>query len=156
MKNKHYSRRDFMRIASKMYMGTLVSLTGVAFLTACDYSSEGASMESGFPAVQGKAELDLEVNLRAMPAEQAVFPGQKTHVWKYMGEVVQGNPDSLLTIPNSYLGPIFRVKKGPARAGQLDQRCRRRDDYSLARAAPLRRNGWAPEVCGPAGQNISV
>ncbi|MAS35605.1 MAG: bilirubin oxidase [Anaerolineaceae bacterium] len=52
---------------------------------------------------------DLEVRLRAVESEVSILPGSPTRVWVYQGEVIQGDTASLQAIPDSYLGPIFRV-----------------------------------------------
>lgn len=57
-------------------------------------------------------EPDLEINLTALQAEQAIFDGAKTKVWRYQASLVRGDPASLQAIPNSYLGPVVRVKTG--------------------------------------------
>lgn len=115
MKQKmQYSRRGFLRTVSVVSAGMLVSITGTSFLSACSSNRtvEEISAQSGIPVSVGKEEPDLEVNLRAVQAEQSIFPGPKTRVWKYEGEVVRGDKESLQIIRDSYLGPIFRVKKG--------------------------------------------
>lgn len=55
---------------------------------------------------------DLEVRLRAVEATAPIYSGTPTTVWTYQGEVLQGDPASLQIIPNSYLGPIFRIRQG--------------------------------------------
>src|SRR5574338_766157 len=109
---KQYSRRGFLRTASAISAGVLVSLTGTGFLSACSRNDKESSPQAGILVTEGKEEPDLEVNLRAVQAEQQIFLGPKTRVWKYEGEVVRGDKESLQIIRDSYLGPIFRVKKG--------------------------------------------
>ena len=55
---------------------------------------------------------DLEIALKATPAETPILPGQPTRVWQFQGEVLQGDAKSLQTLENSYLGPVLRVRKG--------------------------------------------
>jgi blue copper oxidase len=113
MKQKRqYSRRRFLRTASAISAGMLVSFTGTGFLSACSRNDDKNSLQAGILATEWKEQPDLEVILRAVKAEQQIFQGSKTRVWKYEGEVVQGDKESLQAIPDSYLGPIFRVKKG--------------------------------------------
>jgi FtsP/CotA-like multicopper oxidase with cupredoxin domain len=57
-------------------------------------------------------EPDLEVALVAAPGRVAILPGQFTNVWQFHGEVLKGDPGSLQTHENTYLGPVFRVRKG--------------------------------------------
>jgi FtsP/CotA-like multicopper oxidase with cupredoxin domain len=55
---------------------------------------------------------DVEISLTASVGAMQVFPGSQTEVWKYTGKVLQGDPNSIQTIPGSYLGPILRFHKG--------------------------------------------
>lgn len=55
---------------------------------------------------------DLEINLQAAPKAVQILSGQPTQVWSYAATLVKGDPTSLNTIPDSYLGPIIRVQKG--------------------------------------------
>ncbi len=57
-------------------------------------------------------EPDLEVALRAVPDEVSILPGRPTRVWRYRGQVLRGPQEALQTLEGSYLGPIFRVRKG--------------------------------------------
>jgi FtsP/CotA-like multicopper oxidase with cupredoxin domain len=55
---------------------------------------------------------DLEINLRAAPAEAAILPGRATQVWSYRAELLKGDPASLQPMPGGYLGPTIRVRRG--------------------------------------------
>lgn len=57
---------------------------------------------------------DVEVALKAIESEAQILSGRATSVYRYQGEVLSGPANALRTIPNSYLGPIFNVKKGQA------------------------------------------
>ncbi|MEJ2219247.1 MAG: multicopper oxidase family protein [Desulfobacterales bacterium] len=54
---------------------------------------------------------DLELSLTARPSEVQIFPGQPTTVWQYKGQVIKGDPASLINPDQSYLGPIIRARK---------------------------------------------
>ena len=54
---------------------------------------------------------DVELSLTASPSEAQIFPGQPTTVWQYRGQVIKGDPNSLLNLENSYIGPIIRVRQ---------------------------------------------
>ncbi|MGD9043511.1 MAG: multicopper oxidase domain-containing protein [Desulfobacterales bacterium] len=54
---------------------------------------------------------DLELSLTAAPAQVPIFPGEPTAVWRYKGQVIKGDPGSLTTPGQSYLGPIIRTRK---------------------------------------------
>lgn len=55
---------------------------------------------------------DVEIALQAIPADVNILPGKATRVWQYQGRVIRGDPNSLQTMPGSYLGPVFRLRKG--------------------------------------------
>ena len=55
---------------------------------------------------------DVELALYAFPDKIQIFPGAKTNVWRYQGEVLNGPVDAIQTLPNSYLGPILHLKQG--------------------------------------------
>jgi FtsP/CotA-like multicopper oxidase with cupredoxin domain len=55
---------------------------------------------------------DLDIALKAAPAEIPILPGNSTGTWRYHGQVLNGNQASLMNIERSYLGPIIRVHKG--------------------------------------------
>ncbi len=65
------------------------------------------------PATNGSASAaDAEIALTASPATFPIFTGQPTQVWTLQGELLEGDPSALQALPDSYLGPIFRVNKG--------------------------------------------
>lgn len=55
---------------------------------------------------------DLDVVLTATTSAVSILPGQQTRVWTYQSRVLKGNSDSVQDLPGSYLGPIFRVRRG--------------------------------------------
>lgn len=55
---------------------------------------------------------DVIMNLRAVRTTAQILDGSPTNVWKYEGEVLQGPPDTLQPVPDSYLGPTIRVTRG--------------------------------------------
>ena len=55
---------------------------------------------------------DLEISLQAIPDEVPIFNGPSTRVWRFRGDVLKGDPNSLQTMEDRYLGPITRVRKG--------------------------------------------
>jgi len=54
---------------------------------------------------------DLELSLTAAPAQVQIFPGEATTVWTYTGQVIKGDPNSLINTDQSYLGPIIRTRQ---------------------------------------------
>ncbi len=58
-------------------------------------------------------DLNLEIKIRSVPGKVSILSGPRTDVWRYTGEVLQGDPASLVNLHDeSYLGPILRVKRG--------------------------------------------
>ncbi len=55
---------------------------------------------------------DVELVLRAVETQVSILPGSPTRVWSYQGELLKGDASHLQTLPESYLGPIIRVKTG--------------------------------------------
>jgi FtsP/CotA-like multicopper oxidase with cupredoxin domain len=55
---------------------------------------------------------DVELALRAAPGTAQILPGAATAVWRFTGEVLKGPADTLQFLPDSYLGPIIRLRRG--------------------------------------------
>lgn len=96
------TRRDFMRLIG--HSGII--LASQPLLNACNAYVDREPSE----ALPG--DPDVEIRLVAKPDVQQIFPGSPTNIWRYQGEVIQGSPNSLTQIENSYLGPIFNIKTG--------------------------------------------
>jgi FtsP/CotA-like multicopper oxidase with cupredoxin domain len=61
---------------------------------------------------KGKFIPDLDIALKATPAEVPILPGTPTDVWTYQGQVIKGDQTSLINLERSYLGPIIRTRTG--------------------------------------------
>jgi FtsP/CotA-like multicopper oxidase with cupredoxin domain len=55
---------------------------------------------------------DLDIALKATPAEIPILPGNPTSVWSYRAQLLKGDPASLMHLERSYLGPIIRADTG--------------------------------------------
>ena len=55
---------------------------------------------------------DVELVLVAAPDEARVLPGRPTAIWRFTGRIITGPPSSLETIPDSWLGPTIRLRRG--------------------------------------------
>ena len=55
---------------------------------------------------------DVEIALTAAPADVRILSGAPTRVWRFTGRVLKGPAESLQTMPDSYLGPTLRLKRG--------------------------------------------
>jgi FtsP/CotA-like multicopper oxidase with cupredoxin domain len=108
------TRRSFIRGTG--LAGGLVIGSGIhSLLSSCSPQSSTTEIAQGNTVARGsnaKFIPDLEINLKAEPKTVAILPGQATQVWAYTATLVKGDPKSLQPIPNSYLGPIIRVRKG--------------------------------------------
>ncbi len=93
------NRREFLRLTGT---GALAMLAGGAFHGG---RSVLASEEKAFRP-------DVELALRAAPAEAAILPGAPTQVWSFHGDLIRGPTATLQPIPDSYLGPTIRVRRG--------------------------------------------
>lgn len=106
------SRRDFLRMSASTALAVLAGGGLSSFLSAC--TSVQAPRPQLQPAIASAPEpgLDIEISLRATPAEAQVFPGEATRVWAYRGEVIRGDAGTVQHLPGSYLGPILRLRTG--------------------------------------------
>jgi blue copper oxidase len=118
MTQQNINRRDFLRLLG---LGS-ATLIGGGLLSACRPEDllMTDSAATGIPEIAPQLTLpptqtafsDIEIALRATFDETAILPGQKTQVWRYVGEVLAGDPNTLVNIPNSYLGPIIQAHRG--------------------------------------------
>lgn len=95
-------RRTFIERTALAGAGVLA---GPAFL-------ERSLARAAQPQIDEDVEPDLEVKLVAEESEAAILDGPRTRAWSYRGEVLRGDASRLQALPDSYLGPIFRVRRG--------------------------------------------
>jgi len=55
---------------------------------------------------------DVDLVLTAAPGDTQILAGARTRVWRFTGTVLKGPASSLQVIPDSFLGPVIRVRKG--------------------------------------------
>ena len=108
------TRRNFLRGTG--LAGGLVIGSGVhSLLSSCSPQAPTTEMVQGNTIARepnAKFIPDIEIDLKAAPTTVPILPGQTTQVWSYAAKLVKGDPNSLQTIPDSYLGPIIRVRQG--------------------------------------------
>jgi FtsP/CotA-like multicopper oxidase with cupredoxin domain len=89
---------------------------GTLTLSACGLippsSSPTTAPVFSTPFTPSPVSPSLAVDLTAGPATLPIFSGAETSVWRYQALVREGNAESIQTLSNSYLGPIFRVGNG--------------------------------------------
>lgn len=109
--NPNFSRRSFLRTLGAG--GALIAAGGI---TACAVPPRQAAAPAvGGPAPRGASgsfSPDIELNLRAAAGSAQVLPGKSTAVWGYQASLARGDASSLVTLKDSYLGPIIRAKTG--------------------------------------------
>ena len=113
MKSKNFSRRDFLRLLGVGGSAAVLSACAPKILTETEFPPTAipeAGVAGGISSASGG--VDVEIALKAVEGEVQILSGKTTRVWRYQGEVLSGPADSLQIVPNSYLGPIFNVKKG--------------------------------------------
>ncbi len=97
-------RRQFFKTAG---IGTLGIMASTVLLQNSTFASNHRTSvtDSGFVP-------DLDIALAAMPGEIPLFRGRPTQVWRFKGKVLKGDPNRLVEIPGSYLGPIIKADTG--------------------------------------------
>ena len=119
---KTTSRREFLRLAG---LGSVALWMGgaSALLSNCTPASASpAGPISILPLAQddmwrtsaqdGEREPDVEIDMRAVPAQVPVLSGRETSVWTYQAELLKGEPGNLQALPDTYLGPVIRLRRG--------------------------------------------
>ena len=98
-------RRDILR---------LLSLSALAGAAACGDQSISPPPDAFSPVTTPGAEFvpDVELVLTAAPNDVSVLPGEPTRVWRYSGQLLKGPADTLEILPDSYLGPVIRLRRG--------------------------------------------
>ena len=126
MEEKQITRRNFLRLFGYGSAALVVGGGAASLLSSCTtdsitettarkFTSSAIASETASSLTtenNGNFIPDLEISLRAIETDLPILKGKTTRVLHYEGEVLNGDPDALQIIPNSYLGPIFRVKKG--------------------------------------------
>jgi FtsP/CotA-like multicopper oxidase with cupredoxin domain len=114
-------RRRFLKGAGLLGLA-LAGGGALSTLSGCSYTplSTAGAVPSATASVALKptqgaataAAADLEIALKATRGRVAILPGAETAVWRYQAELLSGDPDSVVTLPGSYLGPVLRVRQG--------------------------------------------
>ncbi|HQV70887.1 MAG TPA: multicopper oxidase domain-containing protein [Thermoflexales bacterium] len=110
---KKLNRRKFLKL-SGLAAGTSL-LAACAPKNAAPASTAMPGMAMGAaPTAAPSANFapDLEIALKATSGAAQILPGKPTNVWRYAANVVKGDPGAVVTLPETYTGPIIRAKKG--------------------------------------------
>ena len=93
----------------KYLTGALMALIIMPSFVFCHSSAQNKQSNSSL-TINESFEADIDIAITAKPSEVQLFEGQKTAVYSYDAELIKGESSSLQKIPQSYLGPIIRVK----------------------------------------------
>jgi FtsP/CotA-like multicopper oxidase with cupredoxin domain len=119
---KKLTRRTFIQLAGAGAATAVLSAcapkttTPIASSTGADTLAATEIPQANLPAPTAVANPDfipdVEIALTAVQDTAVIFPNVTTNVWRIKGELLKGDANALQTIPDSYLGPILRLKKG--------------------------------------------
>ncbi len=102
----HLTRREFLKL-----FGVGAGALAITGLTGCGVAPFFPGTAQPVRANRNFVP-DVELELTATETQTNILPGQPTRVWKYDGAALKGDSANLQAIPNSYLGPIIRAKRG--------------------------------------------
>lgn len=114
------SRRTFLKV------GLMAAGTGALAACAPNIAPTATHIEdhnvpgwngTGTPPTRAPAALDnfapdVEIALKAAPGTAQILPGKPTNVWRYTASVLKGDPGAVMTLPDTFTGPVIRVRKG--------------------------------------------
>lgn len=101
MRPKRISRRDFLKVTG---FGCAALLLGEHTNTIGSHFPNRGTATAFVP--------DAEISIAATDRRMQILPGTQTRVYNYEGKLLSGSGVTVQTIPDSYLGPILRVKSG--------------------------------------------
>ena len=116
------TRRNFLRLAG--------AGAATAVLAACNANPNRAGNATPVPGSMNPTSVspvtlppptavpsadflpDVEIALQAVADTAVIFPNIDTRVWRIRGELLQGDAGTLQPVPDSYLGPTLRLRRG--------------------------------------------
>ncbi|MFM1770006.1 MAG: hypothetical protein RJA22_2535 [Verrucomicrobiota bacterium] len=87
----------------------LSALAGLAGRVSLGQALGAEPVGAGSPS---GPEPDVELDLIAAPGEATLTRGQATRVWRFTGKVRRGPAEAIQSLPDSYLGPVLRLRRG--------------------------------------------
>ena len=101
------TRRQLLKLGAT---GGLI-VVGGGTLSAC--APRSARTIPGTVTVRSSTFVpDIAINLTAALSTRQILPGNRTNVWAYDAQVSEGDRNSVIRLPASYLGPIIKVRTG--------------------------------------------
>ncbi|KJV06300.1 multicopper oxidase family protein [Methylocucumis oryzae] len=103
---KNYSRRRFLTHTSLGVAATLLpnwsgAMQGMAMLPQMP-------KRTASPTFKPDVEFELRCERGAVP----ILTGQQTRVFQYRAKLLKGPDNTLVTLPDSYLGPLIQLQRG--------------------------------------------
>ena len=98
------TRRELLGLAAAGLAGSAAWKLGLLH--------EGAIWPAPSPTPRESFVADVDLALVAAPDEVRVLAGDPTTVWRFTGRVIAGPASSLESIPDSWLGPTIRLRRG--------------------------------------------
>ncbi len=109
--NIRITRRDFIKLMG-MGAGTLTLSACGLIPPASRFAAPTTAPVFSTPFPPATVSPSLAVDLTAGRVTLPIFSGAETPVWRYQSSVREGSAESIQELSGSYLGPIFRVRKG--------------------------------------------
>jgi FtsP/CotA-like multicopper oxidase with cupredoxin domain len=106
---KLLSRRDFLKLTGIGAGAITLNACGVNLPTATPPTATVVPTPGITPT---PTVASLAIDLTTARTTLPILPGAETPVWHYQASVREGAAESLQVLDGSYLGPIFRVKRG--------------------------------------------
>ena len=97
------NRRQFLKLTGAGAAGLLMG--GITSLVSASRVGGASRQAADFVP-------DLDILLKATPADIPILPGSPTGVWRYEAQLLKGDAMSLTPVERSYLGPIIRSHTG--------------------------------------------
>ena len=109
-----------MRHAIELTRRSLLGRIGLAAGVCASSSFAALAMHGGAGGMKRNAPNwaspnfypDVDMELTCQPGEARILEGQMTSVWRYAANLLKGPENTLTTLPDSYLGPVMRLRKG--------------------------------------------
>jgi FtsP/CotA-like multicopper oxidase with cupredoxin domain len=102
-RSESLTRREMLAMGVTSLLGSVVGACGRS--PAAQWLEAGAAPTPSFVP-------DVELGITARPGEASILPGAPTEVWRYTGAVLSGPASTLEPVPDSYLGPTLRLRRG--------------------------------------------
>jgi len=105
-----WARREFVRGLGLSVAWLLAGSAHLLTLPARSSAAEAATQATA--AQMDEFVPDAEIALTASEKWVQILSGAQTRVWGYEGELLRGSGVTVENLPDSYLGPILRVRSG--------------------------------------------